>query len=137
MTGFMVSKHSWSTIFFSSSVSATGQARIPLKRASFILCNAAASNSSCALTCGSLTLSFLSLSNLFSILAMSVNANSKLMTSMSDAGSTLSLTWTISLSSKHRTTCTIESTSQMCDRNLFPRPSPSLAPLTSPAKSTN
>ena len=34
-------------------------------------------------------------------------------------------------------TCTIESHSLMLARNLFPRPSPVLAPFTSPAMSTN
>ena len=43
----------------------------------------------------------------------------------------------MSASSKQRTTCTMASTSRMCVRNLLPRPSPWLAPLTSPAMSTN
>ena len=40
-------------------------------------------------------------------------------------------------SSKHLTTCAIASTSRICDKNLFPNPSPLLAPLTKPAISTN
>ena len=39
--------------------------------------------------------------------------------------------------SNTRTTWTIASVSRMFARNLFPRPSPSLAPFTSPAISTN
>ena len=46
-------------------------------------------------------------------------------------------TWTMSLSSKQRTTWTIASTSRMCWRNLLPRPSPFDAPRTRPAMSTN
>ncbi len=38
---------------------------------------------------------------------------------------------------KHRTTCTIASTSRMWLRNLFPSPSPTLAPFTIPAISTS
>jgi len=40
-------------------------------------------------------------------------------------------------SSKHLTTSNILSTSLICDRNLFPKPSPLLAPFTRPAISTN
>ena len=40
-------------------------------------------------------------------------------------------------SSKHLTTSTIASTSLICDKNLFPRPSPWDAPLTNPAISVN
>ena len=39
--------------------------------------------------------------------------------------------------SKHLTTCIIASTSLIWDKNLLPKPSPLLAPLTSPAMSTN
>ena len=46
-------------------------------------------------------------------------------------------TWWTSASSKQRTTCTTASTSRMWVRNLLPSPSPWLAPLTSPAMSTN
>ena len=46
-------------------------------------------------------------------------------------------TWTMSASSKQRTTCAIASVSRMCDRNLLPRPSPCDAPATRPAMSTN
>ena len=56
---------------------------------------------------------------------------------MSLNGSTLPSTWTMFVSSKHLTTSTILSTSLMCDKNLFPSPSPLLAPFTSPAMSTN
>lgn len=56
---------------------------------------------------------------------------------MSLTGSTLPSTCTTLLSSKHLTTSTIASVSRICDKNLFPSPSPLLAPLTSPAISTN
>ncbi len=59
------------------------------------------------------------------------------MTSMSRTGSTVPDTWCTSSSSKQRTTWTIASTSRMWVRNLLPRPSPWLAPFTSPAMSTN
>lgn len=39
--------------------------------------------------------------------------------------------------SDHKLTCTIESHSRMLAKNLFPSPSPVLAPLTRPAMSTN
>ena len=42
----------------------------------------------------------------------------------------------ISVFSKHLTTCIIASTSLICDKNLFPNPSPLEAPLTRPAIST-
>ena len=56
---------------------------------------------------------------------------------MSSKGSTLPETWITSLSSKHLTTWTIASTSLIFDKNLFPKPSPLLAPFTNPAISTN
>ena len=46
-------------------------------------------------------------------------------------------TCTILGSSKHLTTSQIASTSLICDKNLFPKPSPLLAPFTNPAISTN
>ena len=56
---------------------------------------------------------------------------------MSDAGETLPSTWTTSPSSNARTTWQIASASRMLARNLLPRPSPSEAPRTMPAMSTN
>ena len=56
---------------------------------------------------------------------------------MSEAGSTRPSTCTTSSSAKTRTTWQIASASRMLARNLLPRPSPSLAPLTMPAMSTN
>ena len=56
--------------------------------------------------------------------------------SMSSAGSTLPLTWTTSGSANARITWQIASASRMWARNLFPSPSPSLAPRTIPAIST-
>lgn len=56
---------------------------------------------------------------------------------MSDSGETLPSTWTTSPSSKARTTWQMASASRMLARNLLPRPSPSEAPRTMPAMSTN
>ena len=56
---------------------------------------------------------------------------------MSDSGETLPSTWTTSPSSNARTTWQIASASRMLARNLLPRPSPSEAPRTMPAMSTN
>ncbi len=67
----------------------------------------------------------------------SASISSVLITSMSRTGSTEPETWWMSSSSKQRTTWTMASTSRMWVRNLLPRPSPWLAPLTSPAMSTN
>ena len=58
------------------------------------------------------------------------------MTSLSLTGSTEPSTCTIFGSSKHLRTCRIASVSLIFARNWFPRPSPLLAPLTSPAMST-
>ena len=57
--------------------------------------------------------------------------------SISLIGSTLPSTWITLGSSKHLTTSKIESVSLICDKNLFPNPSPLLAPFTKPAISTN
>ena len=59
------------------------------------------------------------------------------MVSISLAGLTLPSTCVISSFSKQRTTWMIASTSLICDKNLFPNPSPCDAPLTRPAISTN
>ncbi len=73
----------------------------------------------------------------FSTTCRSAIKSSVSMVSISRMGSTEPSTCTISLSSKHRTTCRIASTSLMFVRNLFPRPSPDDAPFTSPAISTS
>ena len=65
------------------------------------------------------------------------NISSVLIISISLIGLVLPSTWVISALSKHLTTSTIASTSLMWDRNLLPKPSPLLAPLTSPAISVN
>ena len=52
-------------------------------------------------------------------------------------GSILPSTWVIFVSSKHLTTSHIASVSLIWDKNLFPNPSPLLAPFTKPAISTN
>jgi hypothetical protein len=74
---------------------------------------------------------------LFSTVARSARHSSVWITSMSATGSTLPATWITFSSSKQRTTLTVASVSRMCARNWLPRPSPWLAPATSPAMSTN
>ena len=59
------------------------------------------------------------------------------MVSISLTGSIFPSTWTMLESSKHLTTSHIASVSRICDKNLFPSPSPLLAPFTNPAISTN
>ncbi len=54
----------------------------------------------------------------------------------SATGSTRPSTWVTSSSSKQRSTWAMASTSRMLARNWLPRPSPRLAPFTSPAMST-
>mmetsp|Transcript_20940 Transcript_20940/g.35094 ORF Transcript_20940/g.35094 Transcript_20940/m.35094 type:complete len:217 (+) Transcript_20940:688-1338(+) len=76
-------------------------------------------------------------SSRFSIWDMSAKISSRLMVSTSEAGFTAPSTCTTFSSSKQRTTCTIMSHSRMWERNLLPRPAPSLAPFTKPAMSTN
>ncbi len=56
---------------------------------------------------------------------------------MSSAGDTLPSTWLTSSSRNTRVTWQIASDSRMWLRNLLPRPSPSDAPRTMPAMSTN
>ena len=67
----------------------------------------------------------------------SANTNSKLIVSISAIGSTLPATCVIFSSSKQRTTWQIASTWRMWLKNLFPKPSPRLAPFTIPAISVN
>ena len=91
-------------------------------------------------TLASIFLPFSSLSirgTAFSSVWRSASISSVLITSMSSAGSTVPETWITSSSAKTRTTWQIASASRMLARNLLPRPSPSLAPLTMPAMSTN
>lgn len=59
------------------------------------------------------------------------------MISTSLKGSTDHSTWETSGSLKYLSTCTITSTSRICDKNLFHNHSPLDAPLTKPAISTN
>ena len=56
---------------------------------------------------------------------------------MSLAGLTSPSTWVTSSSRKTRVTWQIAADSRMWERNLLPRPSPSDAPRTMPAMSTN
>ena len=67
----------------------------------------------------------------------SASNNSVSTVSKSTTGSILSWTWVISEFSKHLTTWIIAWVSRICDKNLLPKPSPSEAPLTKPAISTN
>ena len=69
--------------------------------------------------------------------SMSAKINSKFIVSISLIGLTEPSTWTTFESSKHLTTSTIASVSLIWDKNLFPNPSPLLAPFTNPAISTN
>ena len=74
---------------------------------------------------------------LFSITSKSAIASSAFIVSISLTGSIFPSTCVIFESSKHLTTSTIASTSLICDKNLFPNPSPLDAPFTSPAISVN
>src|SRR5699024_816398 len=67
----------------------------------------------------------------------SARISSVVMVSMSPAASTDPSTRVTSGSAKARVTWQIASASRMLARNLLPRPSPSLAPFTMPAMSTN
>src|SRR5574344_1547024 len=58
------------------------------------------------------------------------------MISLSLTGLTDPSTWVTFSSSKHLNTCSIASVSRIFARNLFPRPSPLLAPFTRPAIAT-
>ena len=73
----------------------------------------------------------------FSRVCRSARISSVWIVSMSDDGSTLPSTCTTSGSPKARITWQIASASRMLARNLLPSPSPSLAPRTMPAMSTN
>src|SRR3989338_5933975 len=81
--------------------------------------------------------SFSNLGRAFSTVSRSLSASSVSRMAMSRSGSDLPSTWMTLSSSKARTTSKIASTSRMWERNLFPSPSPSAAPFTSPAISTN
>ncbi len=81
--------------------------------------------------------SFSSLGIAFSTVCRSARIISVWMMEMSLAGLTSPSTWVTSSSRKTRVTWQIASDSRMWERNLLPRPSPSEAPLTMPAMSTN
>ena len=68
---------------------------------------------------------------------MSDKISSVSITSASAIGSIFPETWVILSSSKHLMTWIKASTSLRLDKNLFPNPSPLLAPLTRPAISAN
>ena len=71
-----------------------------------------------------------------STVSRSLSWSSASMISLSRIGSTLPSTCTTFSSSKQRSTWIIASVSRILARNLFPSPSPLLAPFTSPAIST-
>ena len=73
----------------------------------------------------------------FSTVCRSARIISVWIVEMSDAGFTSPSTWVTSSSRNTRVTWQIASASRMWDRNLLPSPSPSEAPLTMPAMSTN
>ncbi len=80
--------------------------------------------------------SFCSRGIAFSSVCRSARISSVLMVSMSSFGETLPSTCTTFGSANARITWQIASLSRMCERNLLPSPSPSLAPRTMPAMST-
>ena len=73
----------------------------------------------------------------FSTVCRSARIISVWIVEMSDSGFTSPSTWVTSSSRKTRVTWQIAADSRMCERNLLPRPSPSEAPRTMPAMSTN
>ena len=73
----------------------------------------------------------------FSRVWMSARTSSVAIVSISEAGLTTPSTWTTSGSSKARVTTQMASASRILARNWLPSPSPSLAPRTIPAISTN
>ena len=73
----------------------------------------------------------------FSTVCRSARIISVWIVEMSDSGFTSPSTWVTSSSRKTRVTWQIAAASRMCERNLLPSPSPSEAPLTMPAMSTN
>ncbi len=73
----------------------------------------------------------------FSRVWRSARISSVWMVEMSEAGLTSPSTWVTSSSRKTRVTWQIAEDSRMWERNLLPRPSPSEAPRTMPAMSTN
>ncbi len=81
--------------------------------------------------------SFSSRGMAFSTVCRSARISSVWMVEMSLAGLTSPSTWVTSSSRKTRVTWQIAADSRMCARNLLPRPSPSDAPRTMPAMSTN
>ena len=87
--------------------------------------------------------SFLRLAAILALVSSSASCNSRLMMSMSSlacliiSSSGLLSARTMSLDLKARTTWQMAWHSRIAPRNLLPRPSPLLAPWTSPAMSTN
>ena len=134
ITGLAVKRNKSLTISFSSSLSSISLAGVPFSSSAYTLSRRSAS-----------TMYFLSppfaelraLAALFCTLSISAKISSNSIVSISLKGFTLPSTCVMLASSKHLTTCTIASTSLICDKNLLPSPSPFDAPFTSPAMSTN
>ena len=127
--GFMVRRKKRRATSFSSAERGAVKARLPASRwaRSF---SATASDSFASLSPPRASFSALSRARVTA--SRSESTSSVWIVSMSATGSSAPATWTMSLSSKQRTTSTIASTSRMCWRNLLPRPSPLDAPLTRP-----
>ena len=129
-TGFEVIKNKLFTKASSSSVASKVLAGLFASKWAFNL--SITSYSNLAVLSPDLT-NFIVFSILLSRTSKSAKISSKFIVSISLIGSTEPSTWTTFSSSKHLTTWTIAATSLMCDKNLFPNPSPLLAPLTNPA----
>ena len=135
ITGLEVSRNNSLAIFCSSLLSnCTVRADLPCSNASLYLtstsyvCLAALSPPVCACFC--------TFWIRLSMVSKSFSWSSVSMISLSRTGSTLPSTWVTFSSSKQRSTCKIASVSRILAKNLFPNPSPLLAPFTRPAIST-
>ena len=133
-TGLEVNKKSPLTIFFSSSLNSIDRTALPASRTGLIFLSTS-NSATAALSLVRATFSTRAYRLLME--SRSAKTNSKLIVSISSRGATLLATWVMLSSSKARTTCTIASTCRMFSKNLFPSPSPLLAPLTIPAISVN
>ena len=119
--------------------------RISARSMSVAMIGVPASRAACASLAASTTgsrsflpwASFSSRGIAFSTVCRSARISSVWIVEMSLAGLTSPSTWVTSSSRKTRVTWQIAADSRMWDRNLLPSPSPSDAPRTMPAMSTN
>ena len=133
--GLLVNKLKGFIIFSSSFVNFNLLTGISLVSASFITFNIA---SSCNASLSFVVCAFFSIFDiLFCTISKSARVNSIFIISISLIGSAFPSTCIMLLSLKHLTTSHIASTSLICDKNLFPNPSPFDAPFTNPAISVN